>query len=215
MIEKGCQKSSDWIWQKQFRFYSSRDRVYAQMIDSVQDYSWEYQGIPSRLVHTPLTDKCFLSLSQALNLGLGGNPYGPAGTGKTESVKELGALLGRHVLVFNCDEGLDVKSMSRIFMGLCRGGAWGCFDEFNRLSEIVLSAVSMDIQTIQTALLQNIPKVTLQEVENDLSCHTAIFVTLNPAGKGYGGRRKLPDNLKVKVEKSIDNSNGKIRIRFS
>lgn len=41
---------------------------------------------------------------QALHLGLVGNPFGPAGTGKTESVKALGGLVGRLVLIFNCDE---------------------------------------------------------------------------------------------------------------
>ena len=43
-------------------------------------------------------------LYSGMLLGLGGNPYGPAGTGKTESVKALGNLFGRQVLVFNCDE---------------------------------------------------------------------------------------------------------------
>ena len=54
----------------------------------------------------------------------------------------------------------------------------------------------MDIQTIQLQLMQRANTVTLQGVDNELSPFTAIFVTLNPAGKGYGGRRKLPDNLK-------------------
>ena len=62
------------------------------------------QGNAPKLVHTPLTDKCYLTLTQGMHMGLGGNPYGPAGTGKTESVKALGGLFGRQVLVFNCDE---------------------------------------------------------------------------------------------------------------
>lgn len=55
------------------------------------------QGNAAKLVHTPLTDKCYLTLTQAMYMGLGGNPYGPAGTGKTESVKALASLFGRQV----------------------------------------------------------------------------------------------------------------------
>lgn len=71
------------------------------------------------------------------------------GTGKTESVKALGTALGRYTLVFNCDETFDFNAMGRLFAGLCQVGAWGCFDEFNRLDEKILSAVSEQILTIQ------------------------------------------------------------------
>ena len=82
------------------------------MVDAGFNYTYEYQGNAPKLVHTPLTDKCYLTLTQAMLMGLGGNPYGPAGTGKTESVKALGGLMGRQVLVFNCDE-------VRIYMCTC------------------------------------------------------------------------------------------------
>lgn len=130
------------------------------------------------------------------NSRFGGNPFGPAGTGKTESVKALAVMMGRQCLVFNCDEGIDYKSMGRIFVGLVNCGAWGCFDEFNRLEEAVLSAVSQQIQVIQAGLKAGKKSVTLLGKETDLDPNSGIFVTLNPAGKGYGGRQKLPDNLK-------------------
>ena len=56
------------------------------------------------------------------------------------------------LFVYIAFEGIDVKSMGRIFIGLIKCGAWGCFDEFNRLEEQTLSAVSMQIQPIQSAL---------------------------------------------------------------
>lgn len=94
------------------------------------------------------------------------------------------------------DEGIDVKSMGRIFIGLVQCGAWGCFDEFNRLEEAVLSAVSMQIQLIQAALRAKAEDVELLGRHVPVNAHSGIFITLNPAGKGYGGRQKLPDNLK-------------------
>ncbi|XP_044894140.1 cytoplasmic dynein 2 heavy chain 1 isoform X9 [Felis catus] len=93
-------------------------------------------------------------------------------------------------------QGIDVKSMGRIFVGLVKCGAWGCFDEFNRLEESVLSAVSMQIQTIQDALKNHRTVCELLGKEVEINSNSGIFITMNPAGKGYGGRQKLPDNLK-------------------
>uniref|UniRef100_A0A3P9QAB0 Cytoplasmic dynein 2 heavy chain 1 n=1 Tax=Poecilia reticulata TaxID=8081 RepID=A0A3P9QAB0_POERE len=195
--QAGVTSTDDWAWKKQLRFYIGTDKsCRIHMVDAQFSYTYEYQGNAAKLVHTPLTDKCYLTLTQAMKMGLGGNPYGPAGTGKTESVKALGGLFGRQVLVFNCDEGIDVKSMGRIFVGLVKCGAWGCFDEFNRLEEAVLSAVSMQIQAIQDSLKHHKKSCELLGKEVELDPNSGIFITLNPAGKGYGGRQKLPDNLK-------------------
>ena len=197
LLEGGVRRKDEWLWQKQLRYYLGPDNAAViSMVDGEFEDTYEYQGNAQKMVHTPLIDKCYLTLTQGMKVGLGGNPYGPAGTGKTESVKALGGLFGRQVLVFNCDEGIDVKSMGRIFIGLIKSGAWGCFDEFNRLEEQTLSAVSMQIQPIQTALKNKQKSVTLLDRQIDLDHNSGIFVTMNPAGKGYGGRQKLPDNLK-------------------
>ncbi len=86
--------------------------------------------------------------------------------------------------------------MARIFLGLVRCGAWGCFDEFNRLLEEQLSAISQQIQVIQFAIKANQTHLELIGKKVEVNPNSGIFVTLNPAGKGYGGRSRLPDNLK-------------------
>ena len=197
IINSKCTSLDMWTWTKQLRFYLNDNKECTmKMVDAKFIYTYEYQGNAPKLVHTPLTDKCYLTLTQGMHLGYGGNPYGPAGTGKTESVKALGNAMGRQVLVFNCDEGIDFKSMGRIFMGLVKCGAWGCFDEFNRLKEDQLSAISDMIQVIQAALKMEEKQVYLLGRTIDLNPSAGIFVTLNPAGKNYGGRSKLPENLK-------------------
>jgi dynein heavy chain 1 len=116
---------------------------------------------------------------------LGANPYGPAGTGKTESVKALGNAMARFVLVFCCDEAFDVQAMGRIFVGLCQVGAWGCFDEFNRLEERILSAVSEQVLTIQVGNKEGRAEIEVVGKKVKLNPNVGIFVTMNP---GYAGR---------------------------
>ena len=162
LIAEGVNSPHDFKWMGLMRFYfdPKQPDVMKQLTIHVANtrtyYGFEYLGLAERLVQTPLTDRCYLTMTQALDARQGGCPFGPAGTGKTESVKSLGGQLGRFVLVFNCDETFDVLAMSRIFIGLCQVGAWGCFDEFNRLEERQLSAVSQQIQSIQVHGMSNI-----------------------------------------------------------
>ena len=92
----------------------------------------------------------------------------------------LGAQLGRFVLVFNCDASFDYAAMGRIFSGLCQVGAWGCFDEFNRLEERILSAVSQQILTIQKGLQLQSSTIELLGNTCKLNKDVGIFVTMNP-----------------------------------
>lgn len=189
-----------WLLQMRFVWNPAQEplhRLVVHMANAQLEYGFEYLGVPDRLVRTPLTDRCFLTLTQALCQRQGGSPYGPAGTGKTESVKALGLQLGRFTLVFCCDDTFDFQAMGRIFLGICQVGAWGCFDEFNRLEERILSAVSQQIQNIQLGCRASTPEkgAQIELINRSLTVNpnTGIFITMNP---GYAGRSNLPDNLK-------------------
>lgn len=189
-------------WTRELRFYISDGQEKAQTDITVQcgqarfSYGWEYLGIGETLVQTPLTSRCYLTLAEALRQGLGGSPFGPAGTGKTETVKALGRHLGRFVAVFNCDESFDSIAVGRILAGACRIGCWVCFDEFNRLSASILSSTSGQLVSLQLSIRKGSSVVSNfygGNVPISVDKGVGVFVTMNPT---YSGRRELPANLK-------------------
>ena len=205
LVDEGLTSMEGFSWKKQLRFYwesgwvdsgspvDEEWQVVVRQSASKIIYRYEYEGASGCLVITPLTDRCWMTITGALHLRLGANPSGPAGTGKTESSKDLAKALAVQCIVFNCSDQIGYKQMGKLFMGLSAAGAWTCLDEFNRIDIEVLSVVAQQMRLLRRARVAGQDEVNFEGTLIPVNEHHVI-VTMNP---GYAGRTELPDNLKV------------------
>lgn len=196
LVQEKCTSSDDFQWQAQLKVYfdTQKSDFYFRIADATLWYGYEYLGNGPRLVVTPLTDRIYVTATQALHLKMGCAPAGPAGTGKTETTKDLANAVAKACYVFNCSDQMDYKGLGGIFKGLAASGSWGCFDEFNRLVPEVLSVCAVQFKAVLDAIKEKKQRFLLQDDEIGLDPTCGAFITMNP---GYLGRSELPEGLKA------------------
>merc|ERR1719446_402517 len=184
IIDKLIREEADFVdsfqWKSQIKQRDPIDRTPINILNAEFWYGYEYLGNGPRLVVTPLTDRIYVTATQALHLCMGCAPAGPAGTGKTESTKDLANAVAKACYVINAAPEMDYLTLGNIYKGLSASGTWGCFDEFNRLVPEVLSVCTVQFKAVSEAIRAKLKRFVLQGDEISLDPEVGCYITMNP-----------------------------------
>ncbi|ESO89151.1 hypothetical protein LOTGIDRAFT_229063 [Lottia gigantea] len=158
---------TDFEWRRSIRCYlhpvDDKPEPLIWILDNSYDYGNEFYGSDIGVALTPLTERCFLTMSQALKQYHGSSITGPVGVGKTETVKGLANILGNFLGMFHCSTTFNPGSLGKIVQGLAMDGCWGCFDEAQNLNSEAIAVLMECAQKVLLSLRSSILTTSLME----------------------------------------------------
>ncbi|KAM5165175.1 dynein axonemal heavy chain 5-like [Mantella aurantiaca] len=177
----------DFNCRKATRFYVKENngtfRHELNILDTQYVYGCEFYGATTPFIMNPVTEKCFLKMSQILQQRNGVVLQGDHGVGKTETVKGLSYLLGNFVFLFTCSPTTDLSALGRLLNGTALDGCWCCFDDFHLLPEQAVSVFMHNARALYDSFNAGPSKITLQDgckVEAHPNC--SLFLTVSKSG---------------------------------
>ncbi|VTZ70290.1 dynein beta chain, putative [Plasmodium chabaudi chabaudi] len=175
--------------------------LYLHYFNNKRKYSYEYQGNNSRLVITPLTEKCFYSCLFSLDNFYVNAIKGETGVGKSETIKEFSKIFGTNIISINCNNNNTSKYIGNILSGLLQSGFWCCFDEFNRIEGNAIAVVVEQFRSIKHILHRLQFKID-NEGKNNIGGVNTNFEYFN-----YEDISSYHNMTKLKIPNSENNNN--------
>ncbi|XP_023932047.1 dynein heavy chain 5, axonemal-like isoform X1 [Lingula anatina] len=185
MSNRKLRETTDFEWRKNARCYlqevSEETEPVIYMLDTKYQYGCEFYGAQQMITPTPINERCFLGMSQALAQFKGSAIHGGTGVGKTETCKGLAQILGNFLGIFQCSEKMDPSSLGKMLQGLSMDGSWGCFDEAQLVSKEALSVFLDCVTAIFGAIKARKDYCYFGDgQEVNVKKNVAIYMTINP-----------------------------------
>ena len=203
LIEEKATRTKIFGWESKLRYEfnpKSVEKLNVLCYEFSRPFRYESMGSGDRLVITPLTDRCFLSIVTCQRMGLFQASVGPAGTGKTETFKDYAKMFGLSTIITNCSDQMDPSAFRDILVGGAATGKTVVFDELNRVRALAMASFVALSQTLIRELRQSRLGATAEFRTVDLlgqrcklNPQAFVLVSMN---LGCSGRQPMPADFK-------------------
>ncbi|XP_054720078.1 dynein axonemal heavy chain 2-like [Uloborus diversus] len=183
LIKYMCNDPSAFEWLVNLRYYydETEKDCFIHQTNAKLKYQYEFLSCGERLVITPLTERCFLSLTMALHLHQSILLQGRDGVGKTETLKELGRCIGNYVMVVSCSETLTSSALIRNVSAISQIGVWCLLEHFDQLNLEKVTVISQQINAIFEAFRSNADSFSFEGANIPIKEGFSLFLSVSSA----------------------------------
>lgn len=165
--------------------------IYMRQFNGRLPYGFEFQDAQdSMIVMTPETERVLLGFHLAHERRLFASVSGKCGSGKTQTCRQLAAMLAQNYIENTCSELTTLRSMERVILGTAITGSWLCFDQWENISSEVLSVLAGHLFAIRKALLEGKDSLFLMKGVVQISSNINIVFLSGaeaPSGRSLAG----------------------------